>query len=114
MAKKSSVYFGPPLMALTTGLRDGDSVSGKLNRTAERYLDIIKRQGLDLDETEAMIIRNCLMGSVVEPLLIRHLADEVEDSEFMNTHPQTCKPLVERLRQASFADLVATIERLGF
>jgi len=39
---------------------------------------------------------------------IPHLADEVEDSD------HDAPDLVEKLRSASFADLVATVEKLGF
>jgi len=109
MAKKSSVYFGPPLAELTA---DSDSVSGRLNTAAERYLEILRRHGLELTDEETLILGNCLSGSYAEPLLIRHLADEVADSEFADSPAGLS--LIEKLRSATFADLVATVERLGF
>lgn len=112
MSKKSSVYFGPPLEALTSNLTDGDSVSGRINRAAERYLEVLKRHGLKLTEEERAILGNCLSGSLVDPLLIRHLADEVEDSELGGS--KSGKALLAKLRNAPFADLVAEVERLGF
>lgn len=111
MAKKSSVYFGPPLAELTE--RDNhdsarDSVSGRINRVAERYLAILRRHGVDLTDDERNILGNVLSGSWADPLLIRHLAYEVEDSE------HNAPDLVAKLRSASFADLVATVEKLGY
>lgn len=112
MAKKSSVYFGPPLVALTSDLKESDSVSGKINRMAERYSAMIKRHTIELTDSEKTILGNCLSGTFADPLLIRHLADEVEDSDFAEL--DDAKSLVVKLRNASFADLVATVETLGF
>jgi hypothetical protein len=112
MAKRSTVYFGPPLAALTADLKGSESVSGRINRTAERYLELVKRHGLDLTEPERLILGNCLSGSWAEPLMIRHLADEVEDSEFADR--PDAQALIAKLRGASFADLLATVEQLGF
>lgn len=114
MAKKASVYFGPPLETLTADLKGSESVSGRLNRAAERYMEIIARHGIELTEGERVILGNCLSGSWAEPLLIRHLADEVEDSEAFADGDPDAKTLVEKLSGASFADLVATVERMGF
>lgn len=111
MAKKSSVYFGPPLAELTERENHDsahDSVSGRINRAAERYLAILRRHGIDLTDEERNILGNVLSGTWADPLLIRHLADEVEDSEF------DAPNLVAKLRSASFADLVATVDNLGF
>lgn len=108
MAKKTSVYFGPPLVDLTA---NAASVSGRINTAAERYLEILRRHGVDLTEEETLILGSCLSGSFVEPLLIRHLADEVADSEFADQ--PAAKTLIKKLSGASFADLVATVERLG-
>lgn len=67
--------------------------------------------GHNLTEQE-LIFGNCLSESWAEPLLIRHLADEVHDSEFADT--KTGRALTRKLNEAPFADLVATVERLGF
>lgn len=108
MAKKSSVYFGPPLIELTKNLKRGDSVSGRINRTAERYLAICRRNGLELTDEERAILADVLSGTWADPLLIRHLADEVDDSD------HDAQELVEKLRSASFPDLVALVEELGY
>lgn len=112
MSKKSSVYFAEPLLALTGNLGEGDSCSGRINRTAERYLEIVKRHDLGLTDAERLILGNCLSGSWVDPIVIRHLADEVADSEFADT--KEAKALIKKLQAANFADLVAEVERLGF
>jgi len=108
MAKKSSVYFGPPLAELTKNLKPGDSVSGRINRTAERYLAICRRHGIELTDEECAVLQDVLNSTWADPLLIRHLADEVEDSD------HDAPALVEKLKSASFADLTATVEKLGF
>lgn len=112
MAKKSSIYFGQPLEALTANVGENDSVSGRINRMADRYAAILKRHSIDLTDAEREILGNCLCGSFVEPLLIRHLADEVEDSDWADM-PEA-KSLCAKLRDASFADLVSIVESLGF
>ena len=112
MAKKSSVYFAGPLLAVTETKPENETTSGRLNAVAERYLEICKRHTIALTGEEKNILGNCLSGSLVEPLLIRHLADEVEDSEFSNT-PEA-KALVKKLKKCTFAELVAIVESLGF
>lgn len=111
MSKKSSVYFGPPLAALTSGLKPHDSVSGKLNRTAERYLAICERHGIDLTPDEKLVFSSVLLGSLVDPLFIQCLADEVADSDFRDT--DAAQSLLKKIRSASYADLVAMVECYG-
>lgn len=113
MARKSSVYFGLPLESLTSDLKGSESVSGRINRTAERYLEIVKRHGIGLTDAERTILGNFLSGSWVDPLLIRHLADEVRDSEAFKTRDPAALSLAAKLDGASFADLVATVENFG-
>lgn len=112
MAKKSSVYFAGPLLAITENRPESESASGRLNAVAERYLEICKRHSITLTDEEKNILGNCLSGSLVEPLLIRHLADEVDDSEFADT--QEAKALVKKLKKYTFSELVAVVELLGF
>jgi hypothetical protein len=49
---KTNVFFGPPLAILAEGQKNTLEISGKLNRTAERYLEILKHHGLELTEPE--------------------------------------------------------------
>ena len=41
MNKKTNLYFGPPLALLTESQKNTLEISGKVNRTAERYLEIL-------------------------------------------------------------------------
>ena len=117
MAKKSSVYFAPPLAALTAQPVRGDltdSVSGRINRCAERYMEIIRLHALTLNDSERQVLGDVLSGTWADPLLIRHLADEVADSDAARDGDPAATSLEALLRAASFADLVATVEAAGF
>ena len=56
MSKKPPSIVGPPLEALTSNLSNGQSVSGRINSAAERYLEILKRPSLGLSESERVIL----------------------------------------------------------
>lgn len=110
---KTPVFFGPPLAILTRNQNNTMEVSGKLNLTAERYLEILRHHGLALTEPERMCLTHiCNMG-FMSPLEIRELPFEVQMTAF------TCdgldkEVLTAKLEAASFADLVAVVESLGF
>ena len=110
---KTPVFFGPPLAVLTDGQKNTMEVSGKLNRTAERYLELMRRHGLELSEPERRCIADICGIGFMSPLEIRELPLEVELSRF-ECEGLDKKALVARLRAASFADLVAVVESLGF
>ena len=112
MGKKSSIYFGPVLIEHTSGLETGDSVSGRINRTAERYVEVCKRHGIELSDDERIFLANILMGSFVDPLLIRHLPHEIRDSD--KSGDINLEALAEKIENANFADRVALVESLGF
>jgi len=110
---KTSVFFGPPLAILTDGQKNTMEISGKLNRTAERYLEIMKRHGLALSEPERQCIAHICNIGFMSPLEIRELPFEVRMTTF------TCEgldkaALAQKLDAASFADLVGVVEALGF
>jgi hypothetical protein len=42
---KTPVFFGPPLAILTDGQKNTMEISGKLNRTAERYMEMMEHHG---------------------------------------------------------------------
>lgn len=110
MGKKSSIYFGEVLAEHTTALAEFDSISGRINRTAERYVAICKQHGIDVTEAEAEHIKAALSGTFVEPLLIKYLADEIRDT---SSAVVDVGALAKKLEGASFADLVALVEQLG-
>jgi hypothetical protein len=110
---KTPVFFGPPLAILTDGQKNTLEISGKLNRTAERYLELMRYHGLALTEPERQCIAHICHIGFMSPLEIRELPMEVELTRFECDGLD--KPaLAERLKAASFADLVAVVESLGF
>jgi hypothetical protein len=91
-------------------------ISGKVNRTAERYLEILRFHGLELGDAERdYLVKVCGIG-FMSPEDIRDLPDEVRFSVFddQRLDKEAKESLAARLEAASFADLVATVEALGF
>ena len=110
---KTQVFFGPPLAILTDGQKNTMEISGRLNRTAERYLELMRLHGVALSEPErACLTQICGIG-FMSPLEIRELPMEVELSKF-ECDGLDKVALAAKLRAASFADLVAAVESLGF
>lgn len=113
MNKKTPLFFGPPLMLLTEGDGNTMEVSGKVNRTAERYLEILNCHGLELSDGERdYLIQLCGIG-FMSPEDMRDLPDDVRFSVCADPHLDK-ESLAARLEAAPFADLVAMIEALGF
>ncbi|MBI4756769.1 MAG: hypothetical protein HY778_15400 [Betaproteobacteria bacterium] len=110
---KTSVFFGPPLAILTDGQKNTMEVSGKLNRTAERYLEIMRYHGLDLTAPERQCIAHICNIGFMSPLEIRELPLEVQMTTF-ECDGLDKDALAKKLEPASFADLVAIVESLGF
>jgi hypothetical protein len=113
MNKKTRIYFGPPLALLTETEKNTMEVSGKINRTAERYLEIVGIHGVELNEAEReCLLRICAAGYLA-PYEIRELALEVKLAKF-EIEGLDRKVLAAKLKAASFADLVAVVEDLGY
>lgn len=109
--KRPSIYLSPPLQAVADALKEGDTLSARLATIAERYA-LICAQAPQLSERESLILGNTLSGSFVEPLLIKHLDHEIEDSEVGD--PSERRDLATRVREMSPAERVALVESLGF
>jgi hypothetical protein len=113
MNTKTKIYFGPPLSILTEKEGNTMEISGRINRTAERYLEIMKEHGLELNAGErACLTKICDFGFMA-PYEIRELAIDVRMSEF-DAEDLDKEVLAKKLEAASFADLVAVVEELGF
>ena len=110
---KTSIFFGPPLAILTNSEKNTMEVSGRLNRTAERYLEILRAHGLKLSEPERQCIAHICHIGFMSPLEIRELPFEVRITRF-EAEGLVKDELAEKLEAASFADLVAVVEALGF
>lgn len=113
MNRKTHLYFGPPLALLTEAESNTLEISGKVNRTAERYLEILRYHGLELSEPERQCLRQICGIGFMAPEEIRELPDEVRFSGF-NAEGFDKEALAVKLESASFADLVAVVESLGF
>lgn len=110
---KTSVFFGPPLAILAEGQKNTMEISGRLNRTAERYLEMLKHHGLELTEPERMCLAHICHIGFMSPLEIRELPFEVSVTAF-ECDGLDKGALATKLESASFADLVAIVESLGF
>jgi FixJ family two-component response regulator len=88
-------------------------ISGKINRTAERYLEIMRHHGIELTETERQCLTKICDFGFMATLEIQELADEVRAAEF-EVEGLDREALIRKLESASFADLVAVVEELGF
>ncbi len=110
---KAPVFFGPPLAILTDGCKNTMEISGRINRTAERYLELLKFHGLALSEPERQCIAHICNIGFMSPLEIRELPVEVELTRF-ECEGLDKAALAAKLAAASFADLVAVVESLGF
>jgi hypothetical protein len=110
---KTPVFFGPPLAILTAGQKNTLLISGKINRTAERYLELMRHHGVELTGPERQCLAHICQIGFMSPLEIRELPLEVSLTRFECDGLD--KPALERkLLAASFADLVAAVESLGF
>lgn len=110
---KTPVFFGPPLAILTDGFKNTMEISGRINRTAERYLELMRLHGLELTEPERQCIAHICHIGFMSPLEIRELPLEVSLTRF-DCEGLDKAALEAKLRAASFADLVAVVESLGF
>ena len=110
---KTPVFFGPPLAILTAGQKNTLEISGKINRTAERYLELMRHHGLALTEPESRCIAHICQIGFMSPLEIRELPLEVSLTRF-ECDGLDKAALEQKLLTASFADLVAVVESLGF
>ncbi len=110
---KTPVFFGPPLAILTDGLKNTMEISGRLNRTAERYLELQRHHGIELTEPERRCIAHICHIGFMSPLEIRELPMEVDLTRF-ECEGLDKVALAAKLRAARFADLVAVVESLGF
>ncbi len=110
---KTSIFFGPPLAVLAADQKNTMEISGKLNRTAERYLEILRYHGLELSEPERLCLAHICHIGFMSPLEIRELPYEVRMTPFECAGLDK-DALALKLESASFADLVAVVESIGF
>ncbi len=110
---KTPIFFGPPLAVLTRDQKNTMEISGRINRTAERYLELMKYHGVPLSEPERQCLAHICHIGFMSTQEIRELPMEVELTRF-EAEGLDKPALAAKLRAASFADLVAAVESLGF
>ena len=110
---KTPIFFGPPLAILTKDQKNTLEISGKINRTAERYLELMKHHGLNLSGPERQCIAHLCDIGFMSPLEIRELPFEVGLTRF-ECEGLDKAALAQKLEGATFTDLVAIVESLGF
>lgn len=114
MNKKTMIYFGPPLSILTQKEKNTLMISGKINRTAERYMEIMKQHNhITLTDAERDCLKQICQIGFMSTLEIHELVDDVRDAEF-EVEGLDREALINKLEPASYADLVALVEELGF
>ncbi len=113
MNPKTRIFFGPPLALLTAAQANTMEISGKINRTAERYLEMMRHHGIDLSPAERACVAHVCNFGFMAPHEIRELAFEVRQTEFQSERLDK-EALAAKLEAASFADLIAVVEDLGF
>lgn len=113
MNRKTPIYFGPPLAQLTEDQGNTMEISGKLNRTAERYMEIMKESGIDLTEGERACLTEICDFGYMAPYEIRELPIDVRMTKF-ESEGFDKERLADKLEAASMADLIAVVEELGF
>lgn len=109
--RRPSIYLSPPLERVVDNLGERHTLSQRLATIAERY-ELACSQPPDLTEAERQLLSTTLSGSLLEPLLIKHLDAELEDSDAGDD--SALRDLAARVREMSLAERVAMIESLGF
>ena len=113
MNPKTKIYFGPPLNILTERENNTLEISGRINRTAERYLEIMKGHGVELTDAERTCVAKICDFGFMAPCEIRELPIDVRVSD-LALDGLDKEQLALKLEAASFADFVALVEDLGF
>lgn len=113
MNRKTKIYFGPPLARLTEAGGNTMELSGRINLAVERYLEIVARHGVALNDAETECLRRICAAGVLAPHEILELPMEVElGREEIPGLDRAA--LVAKLEAASFADLVSVVESIGY
>ncbi|SDJ88570.1 hypothetical protein [Billgrantia gudaonensis] len=109
--RRPSIYLSPPLAEIADNLPPEKSLSARLATIAERY-ELACSQPPELTDDERQLLGSTLSGTLLEPLMIKYLDREIEDSNAGD--PSELRDLAARVREMSYAERVAMIESLGF
>ena len=91
-----------------------EGTTERINQIWDRYKYLQMQAGIHLELAEKQVLLNVLTGSLIEPSFIECLAHEVIDSDDYIDGSDAAKTLYEKTKNASYAELLATVDRLGF
>ncbi|RMD69939.1 MAG: hypothetical protein D6819_05580 [Gammaproteobacteria bacterium] len=115
--RRRTISTGRAIEELVRQKPRGMTVSGAINLAVERYFILAGECALPLDEAEKEVLRRLLRkyGSGTEDLkrLPERLARDLERRR-VHRNIKAARRLLERLRRASLAELVATAGSVGF
>lgn len=112
LSRNPSFTPSPKLRANLESRSEG--TTERLNQIWDRYEHLQMQSGIHLEPEEKQVLLRVLTGSFIEPSFIEHLAHEIIDSDDYIAGIDAAKKLYEKTKNASYAELLATIERLGF
>jgi hypothetical protein len=110
ISRNPSFTPSPPLRNDLNNNQNG--VTARLNQIWDRYEYIIKTQSIKLSAGESFLLKSILSGSFIDPVLIDNLYSEITDSDEYLRDDATAKSLANKIKNASYSQLLATIERL--
>lgn len=112
MARRTTIYLTD---RAETALGRGDSLSGSINRIADRYHEVVRRSRVDLLPAELDAVRDALNGWLAEPAatIAGGPALEVEDAlqdGLAERHGIDGPELVAKLRALTYPQEVALVD----
>ncbi len=112
MARRTTIYLTDRAESVLAG---GESLSGAVNRVADRYYEIVRRARINLSPAEIDAIRDALNGWLAEPAatIAGGPALEVEDAladGLAERHGIDGPALVDKLIKLTFAQEVALVD----
>jgi len=112
MNGKTGIFFGPPLAVLTADEKNTLEVSGRINRTAERYLATLAHHTIPLNAAEIACIKAI---SEIGFMSIEEIEEIPLEVELFNREIEGLdkKVLLNKLRATNFAEKVAIVEAAG-
>ncbi|RUM56294.1 MAG: hypothetical protein DSY85_03080 [Marinomonas sp.] len=88
--------------------------SPRINQIYARFIQMRDALAIELSDTEKSILLECLSGSVVNDSFVEGLELEVMDSEGVEAFPDEGNALIEKIKGASMAERLATLDVLGY
>lgn len=112
MARRTTIYLTDRAEAVLSG---GESLSGSINRVADRYYEVVRRSRIDLSPAELNAVRDALSGWLAEPAatISGGPALEVEDAladGLAERHGIDGPVLVAKLRGLTYAQEVSLVD----